>query len=217
MASDKSSSRDETKVVVIAASAGGVEAVAKLLSALPVAFPAPIVIVQHRRPANPSQLRQVLARFTRLPVVDAKERDRLKPGVVYVARPDRHLSISNAGRVHYSNGHHKIRHLLSSANPLFESSAEAFGPGVIGVVLTGTDGDGTDGVQAIKRCGGTVIAQNEATSQFFGMPASAIGTGAVDYVLPLEEIGPALCRLTRRHVHAHRGQAAANPPQTQEL
>jgi two-component system chemotaxis response regulator CheB len=86
----------------------------------------------------------------------------------------------------------KIRGVLSSANPLFESAARALPSRVIAVVLTGYDRDGTDGVQAVKRSGGIVIAQDEATSESFGMPRSAIETGCVDRVLPLQEIGPAL-------------------------
>jgi two-component system chemotaxis response regulator CheB len=90
----------------------------------------------------------------------------------------------------------KIHHLNSSANPLFESAAKILGPGVVAVVLTGGDSDGTDGVQEVKAAGGTVIVQDEASSQCFSMPESAIRTGAVDYILPIEKIGPALVRLT---------------------
>ena len=187
--------RSGAQVVVIVASAGGVPALMTLLSQLPGTFPAPIVIVQHRPTTRESLLLQVLVRATPLHVVEAKENDRLEPGTVYVARPDLHLTISRHRHVHYCDGQ-RIRHVLSSANPLFVSSAEAFGPGTIGVVLTGTGSDGTDGVQAIKRRGGVVIAQDQHTSKFFSMAASAIATGAVDYVLPLDEIAPMLRRLT---------------------
>jgi two-component system chemotaxis response regulator CheB len=86
----------------------------------------------------------------------------------------------------------RIRHVHSSANPLFESAAGVLGSRVIAVVLTGGGSDATDGVQAIKLRGGMVIAQDQATSQTFGMPGSAIATGAVDYILPLDQIAPAL-------------------------
>jgi two-component system chemotaxis response regulator CheB len=183
------------KVVVMVASAGGIQALLKVLSNLPATFTAPIVVVQHRTPEPKSLLTRVLSRCTPLRVVDAKDEDVLQPGTVYVARPDRHLTITQEQQVRYSNGH-RIRHVLSSANPLFKSAAETFGPGTIGVVLTGTDGDGTDGVQAIKNSGGIVIAQDERTSEHFGMPQSAITSGAVDYVLPVDEIAPILQRLT---------------------
>ena len=124
-----------------------------MLSQLPGAFPAPIVIVQHRPSVSESLLPQILARATPLRVV------------------------------------------------------ETFGPGTIGVVLSGTGSDGTDGVQAINQRGGIVIAQNEGTSKFFAMAASAIATGAVDYVLPLDEIAPMLRRLT--HTEALNSHAEA--------
>jgi len=89
----------------------------------------------------------------------------------------------------------KIRHVLSSANPLFTSAAGVYGDGVIAVVLTGGDSDATDGVQSVSEAGGIVIAQDEATPQNFSMPRSAIKTGSVDYVLPLDEIAPKLLDL----------------------
>jgi two-component system chemotaxis response regulator CheB len=136
----------------------------------------------------------ILERRTVLPVTEAFEGEMLEPGTVYVARPDQHLTLTDAGRLAYHDGR-RIRHVLSSANPLFTTAADAFGTGAIGVVLTGFGRDGTDGVQAIKRRGGVVIAQNEPTSERFDMPRSAISTGAVDYILPLEEIAATLVRL----------------------
>jgi two-component system chemotaxis response regulator CheB len=184
-------------VVLIGASAGGIRALRKLLSELPKDFPAPIVIVQHRSPSRTSELSTILARSSSLPVIDAEVDDVMKAGVVYLARPDLHLGISTAGQFVYSDGR-PIRYVLSSVNPLFASAAKVFGGRTIAVVLTGSGADGTDGVQAVKTHGGTVIAQDRATSEHFGMPGSAIATGAVDYVLPLEEIAPALVRLAAR-------------------
>ncbi len=89
----------------------------------------------------------------------------------------------------------RIRHVLSSANPLFESAAAAFGPRVVAVILTGTDSDGAEGARAIKDAGGVVLAQSEATCESFEMPRAAIATGAVDAVLPLDEIAAALVKL----------------------
>ena len=117
-----------------------------------------------------------------------------------IARADRHLTVTHNARFEYLDGH-RIRHVLSSANPLFTSAADVFGTGAIGVVLTGTDHDGTDGVQAISGEGGLVIAQDKGTSEHFGMPRSAILTGAVHWVLPLEEIAPALVRVAKARSH----------------
>jgi two-component system, chemotaxis family, protein-glutamate methylesterase/glutaminase len=182
------------QIVVIAASAGGVHALGEVLAALPEDFPAAVAIVQHRSPHGASVLPAVLQRRTALHVKAAEEGERLRPGHVYVAPPDHHLKVLRNRSFEYGGGG-RIRHVLSSANPLFESAAAAFGRHVIAVVLTGLDSDGTDGVQSIKRAGGLVIAQDEATSAHFGMPAAAIMTGCVDRVLPLEQIGPTLVQL----------------------
>jgi two-component system chemotaxis response regulator CheB len=182
------------RVVVIGASAGGIEALRAILKALPQTFPAPIVIVQHRSPTRASLLRSVLAFDSKLPVVDAKAGESLSPGTVYVSRADLHLTVTSARQFAYVDGH-PIRFVLSSANPLFESAARVYGNGAIGVVLSGGGTDATDGVQAVRTHGGIVIAQDERTSRVFGMPSSAIRSGAVNYVLPIEEIGPMLTRL----------------------
>jgi two-component system chemotaxis response regulator CheB len=181
----------------MAASAGGIQALSRVLGELPVDFPAPIEIVQHRTPDHRSRLASVLARASRLPVVDAREGEELEPGRVYVARADRHLTLAADKKLRYVDGR-GIRFVLSSANPLLESVASTIGPHAIAVILTGGGMDATDGVQAIRASGGIVIAQNRETSQVFGMPRAAIATGAVDYVLPLSKIAPALVRLVTR-------------------
>ena len=113
---------------------------------------------------------------------------------MYLAPPDLHLTVHRDDTFGLSDGR-KIRHVRSSANPLFESAAEAFGGRVVAVVLTGGDRDAPDGVQSVKTYGGTVIAQDEPTSVHFNMPRSAIETGCVDWVLPLEKIAPILVDL----------------------
>jgi two-component system chemotaxis response regulator CheB len=177
--------------VVIGASAGGLEALTRVLSALPAGFPAAIVIVQHRTPDKPSLLEPILARRTRLIVTTAHEGEVLAPGVVYVAAPDLHVTVGAEGRLAYHDGT-RIRGVRSSANPLFESAAEVFGSRLIAVVLSGSGMDATNGVQHVKARGGTVIVQDRATAGHFGMPGSAILTGAVDQVLPIDAIAPAL-------------------------
>jgi two-component system chemotaxis response regulator CheB len=133
-------------------------------------------------------------------VKDAVEGEQLQAGTVYVAPPDKHLRITLAHTIALSDGH-RIRHVLSSANPLFSSAAEVFRSRVIAVVLTGGDSDATDGVQTVRQAGGVVIAQDQTTAEQFGMPRSAIDTGCVNYVLPLDEIGPALLQLLKRGQH----------------
>lgn len=182
-------------LVVIAASAGGVEAIGKVLSALPADFPVPIAVVLHRSPSAPSLLAKILSRRTSLTVKETEQSETMRPGTIYLAPPDRHLKVHD-DTFSLSDGQ-KIRYVLSSANPLFESAAEALDGRVIAVVLTGGGRDGTDGVQAIRARGGTVLVQDQATSATFGMPRSAIETGCVNQVLPLEAIGPALVELVQ--------------------
>jgi two-component system chemotaxis response regulator CheB len=183
-------------LVVMAASWGGVRAFENVLSRLPRDFPLPIAIVQHRTTQDPNLMARVFSRHTPLAVKIAEEGERMEPGTVYLAQPQFHFMVDEHLRVGMKDGA-RIRGVLSSANPLFESAARALPGRVIAVVLTGYDRDATDGVQAVKLSGGIVIAQDEATSESFGMPGSAIRTGCVDRVLPLQEIAPALVALAR--------------------
>jgi two-component system chemotaxis response regulator CheB len=183
-------------LVVMAASAGGVPAFQKVLRALPSDFPLPIAIVQHRTATAPNLMARVLGRHTALQVKNAEPGDVLQPGTIYLAPPHQHLIVQPDHTLGVMNGR-KIRHVQSSANPLFESAAEVYGDRVIAVVLTGFDRDATDGVQTVQHHGGIVIAQDEATSHVFGMPHSAISTGAVKHILPLGEIAAELHRLAR--------------------
>jgi two-component system chemotaxis response regulator CheB len=181
-------------IVALASSAGGLQALISILSALPSSFPAPITVVQHLDPHHPSFMSSILSRRTQLDVKQAEEGDILRPGMVYIAPPDRHLLINREGTVSLS--HSEMVHFVRpSADLMFESVAASYKTRAIAVVLTGSGHDGAMGIEAIKRMGGTVIAQNEATSLFFGMPGAAIQSGNVDYVLPLNEIAPVLINL----------------------
>ncbi|HEX2451419.1 MAG TPA: chemotaxis protein CheB [Gemmatimonadales bacterium] len=182
------------ELVVLAASAGGIEALGRVLGSLPPTFPVPIAVVQHRSPHAENLLSRVLQRSTLLRVEPARTGQPLRSGTVYVAPADSHLIVSPDRSFGFTDGR-KIRFVRSSANPLLESAAEVLGGRVVAVVLTGWGSDATDGVQAVKARGGIVIAQNRETSHSFGMPGAAIATGAVDHVLPLDQIGPMLSEL----------------------
>lgn len=181
-------------LVVVGASAGGIPALKELLSALPPDFPVPVAVVQHHAPVNPRVFPGILRRYTRLSVKTAEEGDALARGTVYLAPGDWHLIVRPDHSLGLMDGL-KIRYVRSAVNPLFESAAYVLQGRVIAVVLTGGGSDATDGVQSVKGMGGVVIAQDEASSEHFSMPRTAIGTGAVDYVLPLKEIAPALVQL----------------------
>lgn len=181
-------------LVAMSASAGGLQALGRVLSSLPSRLPAAIVVVQHLDPHHRSRMAEILAKRTALHVAEAMEGEWLRPGQVRIAPPDRHLLVNPDGSLTLSQSE-LVHFVRPSADLLFESAAAAFGKRVIAVVLTGTGSDGAMGVTAVKKMGGTVIAQDEASSDFFGMPGAAIKAGAVDLVLPLAEIPSAIVAL----------------------
>jgi two-component system chemotaxis response regulator CheB len=186
--------RSPVEIVAIASSAGGLAALRTLLSGLPADFRVPIVLVQHLDPNHRSLMADILSRDASLHVKQATAGEKLKPGTVYIAPPNRHLLISSARTVRLVDSAFVHFH-RPSADLMFESVAATCRSGAVAVVLTGTGTDGSLGVAGIKKMGGTVIAQDEATSQFFGMPGSAIATGSVDFVLALDEIAGRLIEL----------------------
>ena len=181
-------------IIAIAASAGGLSAVRQLLAALPGDFPAAIVVVQHLDPRHRSLMAEILSRRTNLRVKEAQDGERLDAGTVYIAPPNRHLLV-NADRTLSLTQTELVHFVRPSADLLFESVAASFKERAIAIVLSGTGGDGAMGVKAINKMGGTVLAQDEKSSEFFGMPGAAMATGCVDFMLPLEEIPSALITL----------------------
>jgi two-component system chemotaxis response regulator CheB len=139
-------------------------------------------------------LAQVLGRRTKLKVRTAKAGETPAAGTIYLAPPDRHLTVTRDRTFELTDGA-LIHHTHSAADPLFLSAAEVYGSRVVAIVLTGGAGDAAEGARAVGLAGGIVIAQNEATSQVFSMPRATIATGQADTVLGIDEIGPALSRL----------------------
>ena len=184
----------EFDVVAIASSAGGLQALTAILSELPGTLPAALLVVQHLDPRHRSLMADLLARRTDLMALQAEEGERIEPGMVLIAPPDRHMlateehtiSLTRSALVHY---------VRPSADLLFESVAASYRDRAVGLVLTGTGSDGAQGVRAIKSTGGTVLVQDPKTAAFTGMPEASIRTGIVDFVLPLNEIASALIRL----------------------
>ncbi|MBW4688458.1 MAG: chemotaxis protein CheB [Komarekiella atlantica HA4396-MV6] len=181
-------------IVALAASAGGLTAITKVLSNLPAEFTAAIAVVQHLDPRHRSLMAEILSRRTALSVKQAEEGNNLTPGIVYVAPPNRHLLVNCNGTLSLSQSE-LVHFLRPSADLLFESVAASYKDRAIAVVLSGTGSDGAMGVEAIHKMGGTVIAQDEKTAEFYGMPSAAIQTGYVDFILPLNEISHALVTL----------------------
>jgi len=181
-------------IVVIGASAGGIDALRTLLAEVRPDFSAPICVVLHTSAESPGVLADILGRGARLPVTLAADNCRLQPGQVYVAPPDRHLLVE-PGRVRVTRGprEHGFRPAI---DPLFRSAAQVFGPTAIGVVLTGNLDDGTAGLWTIKKLGGVAVVQDPADALFSAMPLHALHSVSVDHVVPLAQIPALLHELT---------------------
>jgi two-component system chemotaxis response regulator CheB len=195
-AEDENSHRGDPgpfEIVAMASSAGGLSALSQVLSELPASF-VPVVVVQHLDPRHRSLMAEILGRRTAMRVREAKEGDVLEAGTAYIAPPDRHLLVHSDGSLSLTQTE-LVHFVRPSADLLFESVAASYRDRAIAVVLTGSGSDGRMGVSAIKKMGGTVIAQDRASSEFFGMPGAAIDTGVVDLVLALDEIAGALVSL----------------------
>ena len=179
------------EIVALAASAGGLRALTDVLAALPADFRAALVVVQHLDPRHRSLMADILGKRTALRVQQAREGDTVQPGLAYIAPPNRHLLVNAGGTLSLSQTE-LVHFVRPSADLLFESVAASYRERAIAVVLSGTGSDGAMGVRAIKKMGGTVIVQDQKTSEFFGMPDAAQQTGSADFILPLPEIAPAL-------------------------
>lgn len=174
-------------VVVIGASTGGPEALTRLLSGLPAGLPVPVVIAQHIPKGFSGGLADSLGQHSALPVIEAHDNTLLEPGIVVIAPGGRHLAVRKSGRVVLTSPLTPLEP-APSVDVLFRSAAAAHGRGTLAVVLTGMGNDGSEGVRRIHQAGGTILAQDAASSTVFGMPREAIATGCVEEVLPLDRI-----------------------------
>jgi len=175
-------------IVAVASSAGGITALGRVLGALPAGLQVPLLIVQHLDPRHETVIADVLSRRSNMPVKLARADIVVGPGFAYVAPPTHHL-VLDAGGILALSSTELVHFVRPSADLLFESVAGAYGPRAIACVLTGSGSDGAMGVSAVKSRGGTVIVQDPESAEFKGMPEAAVATGAVDFVLPLDEIG----------------------------
>jgi two-component system, chemotaxis family, protein-glutamate methylesterase/glutaminase len=180
-----------THVVAVVGSAGGIRALQVVLGGLPAELDASVLVVIHLTPLAPSVLPAILDRATGLTVESAFDGALLDPGVVRVAPPDAHLLLDEHGTLRLDHSE-LVHHVRPSADVLLLSLAKNHRGTCTAIVLSGTGLDGAAGAAAVKRAGGRVLAQDEATSQYFGMPGAAILAGGVDEVLPLDAIAPAV-------------------------
>jgi len=183
------------KCVVIGGSWGGIDAVSAILSRLPTGFPLPIVVVLHQHRKYESRMHEIFGRKCLLEVKEADEKELLLPGTVYVAPPNYHLLIERDRCLSLSIDE-QVNFSRPSIDVTFASAAESFRESLIGILLTGANQDGAEGILQIKRFGGLAIVEDPATAQVAIMPQSAIDKTRVDQVLPLPEIAPYLLAIT---------------------
>jgi two-component system chemotaxis response regulator CheB len=183
-------------IIVIGASAGGIDALKALVGELPQDFKAPIFITLHIAPYSVGILPEILKRAGPLPASNAEDWQKIEPGHIYVAPPDRHLLVERPGYVRITRGPRENR-FRPAVDTLFRSAAHAYGPRVIGLILTGWLDDGTAGLWAVKERGGTAVVQHPEDAYAPSMPLNAIKQVEVDHILPLTEIAPLLVRLTQ--------------------
>jgi two-component system, chemotaxis family, protein-glutamate methylesterase/glutaminase len=183
-------------MVAIAASFGGLRAMRMILAALPADFPAAVAVVWHRTARQPHLLGHLLGMQTSLAVrdvYDALYGTPIRAGTIYIAPPDQNLVVQADERFALAGGP-LLHGVFCSGNVLFASAARVFGTRLLAIVLTGRDADGSDGVRAVKQCGGYVIVQDPYSAEAPEMPRAAIATGAADRVLAIDDIGPAVVR-----------------------
>ncbi|MGQ0482063.1 MAG: chemotaxis protein CheB [Pseudonocardia sp.] len=180
-----------TAVVALVASAGGLEALSTVLAGLSGSLPAAVVIAQHVSPSGPGSLSKLLAARTTMPVRPAGDGDRLVPGTALVTPPGRHMLITPDRRVALLDTDEPPPS-RPSADLLLTTLAMSVGPRAVAVVLTGFGHDGQTGVRAVHHRGGWVLAQDEVSSEHFGMPGSAIATGVVDRVVAVHALAGAI-------------------------
>jgi two-component system chemotaxis response regulator CheB len=187
-------------LIVIGCSLGGMHALETILCALPRDFETPIAVAQHRHKKSRGSLPEFFQRSCKIPVVDAEDKQWIKPHAVYLAPADYHLLVAK-GEFNLSVDD-LVRYSRPSIDVLFESAADAYGPRLIGVVLTGANSDGSEGARRIKERGGLVVAQDPETAEAPEMPSAVIATGAVDQILNLNDVAPFLVERCQLALHA---------------
>ncbi len=177
--------------VVIGTSAGGVEALLTLLPALPATVRVPVLVVLHVPPTRPTLVAGLLTDRCDLPVREAEDKMPIEPGTVYLAPADYHLLVEPGPVVALSTDE-PVHFSRPSIDVLFETAADVFGAGLLGIILTGASSDGADGLDAVRRAGGTTVVQDPREARVPAMVEAALARGTADYVQPLAGIAAML-------------------------
>jgi two-component system, chemotaxis family, protein-glutamate methylesterase/glutaminase len=181
--------------IVVGASAGGLTALTSILCALPKSFSVPIIVVQHRSKEERDLLETVLQQKCEIRIKQADEKEMISPGFVYIAPPDYHLLIESSMSFSLTIDE-TVNYSRPSIDVLFESAAQVYREKLIGIVLTGSNSDGSNGIKLIHKYRGLTIAQNPDEAQYSAMPLASIRTGAVKKILMLKEIHQFLISIT---------------------
>lgn len=181
---EKNGIRKKCEAVIIGGSAGSIEVLLKLAPALLPTLPFPIFIVLHRKYSIDSSLRDLIAHKTALPVKDIEDKDPVYSGTIYIAPADYHLLIEKDHQFSLDNSE-KINFSRPSLDVAFESASEVYGAGLLGVLLSGANSDGTEGFRIIQSAGGTTIAQSPDSCPVPYMPQYAIDQGVTNEALPI--------------------------------
>lgn len=188
--------KESCRGIVIGVSTGGVSALKLLLGALPADFPVPVVVVTHITPDSDNGLAVLLDTLCAIHVKEADEQEPVLPQTVYLAPANYHLLIEKSGRFSFSVDP-PVNFARPSVDILFDSAAEAYGRGLIGIILTGAGFDGSRGLLKVKQAGGVTIVQDPADAEMDSMPKSALQLQKADYVVPLSEMPSLLARLAK--------------------
>jgi len=187
------------EAVVIGTSSGGMQALKALFTALPKGFALPLIVVQHVGPRSDSRWITLFDAQSNIRIKEADEKETIAPGHAYVAPPNYHLLVEKDKTFSLASSE-RVNYARPSIDVLFETAAEAYKDKLIGIVLTGSNADGTAGIKKIKQYGGLVIVQDPRTAESAFMPASAISAVRVDHVLPLDEIVNLLSTLSEKRL-----------------
>lgn len=182
------------EAIVVGASAGGVEALLSIFGDLPLGFGLPIIAVLHLPDERRSQLAEVFDRRLVMPVVEARDKELIKPGTLYFAGPGYHLSVEHDRSLSLSQ-EDRVHHSRPAIDFLFESAADTYGSSVLAILLTGANQDGARGLAHVKQQGGTTVVQDPSEARVAVMPRAALALHTPDHILSLSQIGSLLASL----------------------
>lgn len=182
------------EAIVVGASAGGVEALLSIFGELPTDFGLPIVAVLHLPDERRSQLADVFARRLRIPVKEARDKELIEAGTLYFAGPGYHLSVEQDRSMSLSQ-EDRVHHSRPAIDYLFSSAADAYGTGLLAILLTGANQDGARGLAHVKQSGGTTVVQDPTEARIAVMPLAALALHTPDHILTLGRIGSLLASL----------------------